>query len=129
MLDNRGDPVLINHMVNYRHAPGDAASLDAVFGALADSSRRAILARLAEGPATVGELAEPLPMSLPAVSKHLKVMERAGLLTRNKEGRSHWLRLTPRVMDEAEEWMARTRAFWEARLDKLEKYLEGEKED
>ncbi len=116
-------------MVNYRHTPGDAASLDAIFGALADSSRRTILARLAEGPATVGELAEPLPMSLPAVSKHLKVIERAGLLTRNKEGRIHQLRLTPRVMDEAEEWMARTRAFWEALLDKLEKYLKEEKGD
>ena len=116
-------------MVNYKHVAGDAASLDAIFGALADPSRRAILARLAQGPASVGELAEPLPMSLPAVSKHLKVMERAGLLTRNKEGRIHWLRLTPRVMDEAEEWMARTRAFWEARLDQLEKYLKEEKED
>ena len=112
-------------MVNYQHAPGDAAWLDAVFGALADPSRRAILARLAEGPASVGELAGPLPMSSPAVSKHLKVLERAGLLIRVRDGRVHRCRLGPGALAGAGEWISRTRAFWEGRFDSLARYLEN----
>ena len=73
---------IFNNMVNYQQGPGREAELDAVFGALADPTRRAILARLAEGSTTVGQLATPFAISLPAVSRHLKVLERAGLLAR-----------------------------------------------
>jgi len=102
--------------------------LDAVFGALADGTRRAILARLASGPARVTELAEPFAMSLPAVSKHLKVLERAGLLRRDRHGRVHNCRLQGGALDEAETWIEETRAFWEARLDNLERYLSQEED-
>lgn len=119
---------IVNHMVNYEQVSGHEAELDAVFGALADRTRRAILARLAEGSATVGELATPYDMSLPAVSKHLKVLERAGLLARDREGRIHRCRLEAQAMTEAADWIDRTRAFWEGRLERLARYLETPKE-
>jgi DNA-binding transcriptional ArsR family regulator len=98
-------------------------ALDLAFSALADPSRRAIVARLADSELTVGEIARPLPMSLPAVSKHLGILERAGLVTRRREGRVHHLRLVPGGLSPAEDWIARHRAFWESRFDALEKYL------
>lgn len=98
--------------------------LDAVFAALADPTRRAIVARLADGPASVGDVAAPFPMSLPAVSKHLKVLERAGLIARDRHGRVHTLHLDPEPMDDAQAWLRRTRAFWEARFDALARYLD-----
>ena len=116
---------MVNHVVEEAHGK----ALDAVFGALADRTRRSILARLAEGPASVGELARPFDISLPAVSKHLKVLERAGLLARDRFGRVHRCRLHPAAMTEAEHWIARTRAFWEGRLDGLARYLEEREED
>jgi DNA-binding transcriptional ArsR family regulator len=111
-------------MVNYLPA------LDATFAALADPTRRAILARLARSDAPVGELARPFSMSLPAVSKHLSVLERAGLLIREKEGRVRRCRLLPGHMHAAAEWIARYEPFWQERLDALDRYLrESQKEE
>jgi DNA-binding transcriptional ArsR family regulator len=107
-------------MVNYSAAP-----LDATFRALADPTRRAILARLARGEAMVTELAEPFLMSLPAISKHLRVLESAGLLQREIDGRVHRCRLAAEPMKDAAAWIAQYRAFWETQFDALEKYLEA----
>lgn len=115
-------------MVKYK-THTEEPDLDAVFAALSDSTRRAIIARLAGGPATVSELAEPFAMSLPAVSKHLKVLEQAGLLDRKRVGRTHTMHLDPNAMDTADEWLQRTRAFWESRLDALARYLDQEEEE
>jgi DNA-binding transcriptional ArsR family regulator len=98
-------------------------SLDAVFSALADPTRRAILARLAEGESSVTRLAEPFEISLPAISRHLKVLEGAGLLARTKDGRVHRIRLVADPMLDALEWMARYGRFWEEQLDSLEALL------
>ncbi len=107
-------------MVNYYSGP-----LDATFRALADPTRRAILARLARGEAMVTELAEPFAMSLPAISKHLRVLESAGLLQREIDGRVHRCRLAAEPMKDAAAWIAQYRAFWETQFDALEKYLEA----
>ena len=112
-------------MVNYKGTGVIDPALDAVFGALADPTRRAIIAQLAQGPASVGDLAAPLPMSPPAVSKHLKVLERAGLMDRERDGRVHRCRLRPGGMGEAEEWIHHTRAFWNGRLESLGRYFEN----
>jgi DNA-binding transcriptional ArsR family regulator len=97
--------------------------LNSVFAALADPTRRAMLGRLAQGERTVSELARPFPISLPAISKHLKVLERAGLIERRIEGRKHHCRLKPQPLLDAGEWLQACRAYWEARLDALEDYL------
>jgi DNA-binding transcriptional ArsR family regulator len=97
--------------------------LSEVFSALADPTRRAILARLAEGEATVNELAEPFPISLQAVSKHLKVLERAGLITRGKEAQWRPCRLDAAPLREVADWIAFYERFWEQRYDKLGEYL------
>ncbi|MGA8034919.1 MAG: metalloregulator ArsR/SmtB family transcription factor [Candidatus Acidiferrales bacterium] len=104
-------------------ASTDSRALDATFGALSDPTRRAILARLARGETTVSELAAPYEISLPAVSKHLSVLERAGLVTREKKGRVHRCSLVPAPMKDAGEWIEHYRRFWEAQLDSLEKFL------
>jgi DNA-binding transcriptional ArsR family regulator len=98
--------------------------LDATFAALADPTRRAILARLALGDANVMELAEPFKMSQPAVSKHLKVLERAGLISRGRDAQSRPCRLNAARLKEANEWMESYRRFWEPRFDQLDAYLE-----
>jgi DNA-binding transcriptional ArsR family regulator len=98
--------------------------LDRTFAALADPTRRAILRRLSRGEALAGELAAPFAMSLPAVSKHLKVLEAAGLLVREKRGREHRCRLEPAPIRAGEAWMDELRRFWEARLDVLAELLE-----
>ncbi len=98
--------------------------LDRTFGALADETRRAILGRLAHGDATVGELARPFRVSRPAISKHLRVLERAGLVQRAREGRISRCELDAGAMREAAEWVDRYRAFWEGRLDALSRYIE-----
>lgn len=100
-----------------------AGALDATFGALSDATRRGILARLATGETTVSELAAPYEMSLPAVSKHLRVLEGAGLVTRHKDGRVHRCRLIAEPMKNAAEWIERYRVFWEEQFDALERYL------
>ncbi len=100
--------------------------LDLAFGALADPTRRAILARLAKGQATVGELARPFDVSRPAISKHLRVLERAGLVRRVRDGRLSRCELDAEPMREAAEWVERYRGFWEQQLDSLSRYLEQE---
>jgi DNA-binding transcriptional ArsR family regulator len=98
--------------------------LDRTFAALADPTRRAILSRLAQGEASVTELAEPFDMSLPAVSKHLKVLERAGLIARSRERQWRPARLQAEPLKEVAEWAERYRQFWEESYDRLEEYLE-----
>ena len=98
--------------------------LSATFSALADPTRRAILARLALGETSVTELAEPFEMSMPAVSKHLKVLERAGLITRGREAQWRPCRIEPQALKNVDEWLERYREFWEASLDRLGEYLD-----
>lgn len=101
------------------------ALLDSTFAALSDATRRGILARLAsEGETSVSELAAPYKMSLPAVSKHLRVLEHAGLVSRQKDGRVHRCRLRPEPMKDAAAWIEHYRQFWETQLDSLARYLE-----
>jgi DNA-binding transcriptional ArsR family regulator len=101
-----------------------AEQLDRTFAALADPTRRAILARLAGGQASVTELAEPFAMSMPAVSKHLKVLERAGLIARGRERQWRPARLDAAPLKEVADWMEPYRRFWEESYDRLEEYLE-----
>jgi DNA-binding transcriptional ArsR family regulator len=101
-----------------------AKSLNRTFAALADPTRRAILARLAAGEASVTELAEPFAMSLPAVSKHLKVLERAGLIARGRERQRRPSRLEAGPLKEVADWTERYRRFWEESYDRLDEYLE-----
>jgi DNA-binding transcriptional ArsR family regulator len=97
--------------------------LDATFGALADPTRRAILLALMRGQSSVTELARPHRMSLPAVMKHLRVLQRAGLVSQRKIGRSRRCRLVARPLKNAENWISQYRAFWENHFDSLERYL------
>ena len=97
--------------------------LSITFAALADPTRRSILTRLAEGEATVNELAEPFSVSLPAISRHLKVLEHAGLIARSREAQWRPSRLQADPLDEAVEWMLSRKATWEARMDRLETHL------
>jgi DNA-binding transcriptional ArsR family regulator len=97
--------------------------LDSTFAALADPTRRAILSRLAEGDATVGELAEPFPISLQAVSKHLKVLESAGLITRGRSAQLRPSRLCGAPLKEAADWLETYRAVWDERFDRLDQRL------
>lgn len=97
--------------------------LSAQFAALADPTRRAILARLTQGEATVNELAEPFEMSLPAVSKHLKVLEKAGLISRSKEAQWRPAKLEPMAMKGMAEWLEHYRRYWDQSFDRLEDYL------
>ena len=113
-----------------RHARIDAerdGRLDRTFAALADPTRRAILAKLAEDEGvSVGELAEPFDMSWPAVSKHLRVLEKAGLLKQQRDGRVRRCHLDAKALQEANEWVEHYRAFWTQQLDALADYLEGD---
>lgn len=97
--------------------------LSAIFSALADPTRRAILARLSSGETSVTELAEPFAMSLPAVTKHLKVLERAGLIRRGREAQWRPCRLEAKPLREVSDWVEHYRCFWEQSLDRLEGYL------
>jgi DNA-binding transcriptional ArsR family regulator len=99
-------------------------TLDATFAALADPTRRAILARLATGEASVAELAEPFDMSQPAISKHLKVLERAGLISRSREAQRRPRRLEPRPLAEATDWIERYRKLWEGNFKRLDAVLQ-----
>lgn len=100
-------------------------SLSLTLAALADPTRRAILARLALREASVTQLAEPFAMSFPAVSKHLKVLERAGLVARGRDAQFRPRRLQPEPLREIDEWLESYRALWDARFDRLETYLQG----
>jgi DNA-binding transcriptional ArsR family regulator len=108
-------------MVEYTVNP---ERLDRLFGALADRTRRAILARLSKGEASVTELAAPFDMSLPAVSKHLKVLEQAGLIARGRDAQWRPCRLEPGPLKEVSEWAEGYRHFWEESYDRLDEYLE-----
>lgn len=101
-----------------------ADQLSTTFAALADPTRRAILARLALGETTVNELAKPFKMSGPAVSKHLKVLERAGLITRGREAQWRPCRLEPAALKGVDTWLEEYRRFWDERLDRLDAYLQ-----
>lgn len=109
----------INQMVNR-----STTVLDGLFGALADPTRRAIVRRLRRGEASVSEIAAPLPMSAPAVSRHLRILEGAGLVERRVEGRVHHLRLVPAALSPAAAWIEEQRRFWADRLDALAAHLE-----
>ena len=98
-------------------------TFDAVFSALSDPTRRAIVRRLADGEATVLELAEPFPITLPAISRHLKVLEQAGLITRDRDGQRRPCRLRADPLVEIAAWATHTHAAWEQRLDRLEAHL------
>ncbi len=113
--------LIFNHMVEYTSAP-----LDAVFHALADPTRRAMLGSLSQGPRTVGELAAPFAISLAAASKHIKVLEQAGLLRRSVSGRTHVCRLDAQPMHAGLEWIRHYEQFWQGRLDTLEALLRAE---
>ena len=110
---------MLNQMVEY-----DSPALDRTFAALADPTRRRLLAQLAEGEERVTELARHHSMSLAAVSKHLMVLENAGLLKRRREGRVHSMKLEAKPMKDALTWIDRYRKFWEGNLDQFEQYLE-----
>jgi len=100
-----------------------ADHLSATFAALADPTRRAILARLALGETTVGDLAAPFDMSLPAVSRHLKVLEHAGLITRGRDAQWRPCRLETQALKDVDDWLEHYRRIWEQRLDRLEEYV------
>ena len=103
--------------------PRDREPIDVVFAALSDPSRRAMVDRLIGGPASVSELARPLPISLPAVVQHLHVLEASGLVRSHKRGRVRTCHIEPAALSEAEHWIADRRATWEKRLDRLGEYL------
>ncbi len=111
--------LLFNHMVKYR-----SNDLDATFGALADATRRGILEQLSHGDSSVTKLAEPYDISLPAISKHLRVLEKAGLLSQEKDGRVRRCRLDAGPMKEVSDWVSRYQRFWEQQLDSLAGFLD-----
>jgi DNA-binding transcriptional ArsR family regulator len=108
--------------------PNQSTDLGRVFQALADPTRRAVLERLAGGPAAMSELAQPFRMALPSFSQHLDVLEDCGLVRSSKEGRVRTYRIEPRAMKAAEGWLAKQRVLWTRRLDQLDDYLEDLKE-
>ena len=103
--------------------------LDTTFRALADPTRRGMLANLALGEKSIGELAEPFAMSFAGASKHVKVLEDAGLIARRKQGRTHVISLEARPLEEAERWLRQWEKFWSGRLDRLEALLEADKKE
>jgi DNA-binding transcriptional ArsR family regulator len=111
---------MVMEPISYIHAQ---AQLDATFAALADPTRRAILARLAQGEASVTDLAEPFAMSQPAISKHLKVLERAGLISRGRDAQRRPRRLEARALRDATQWLENYRQFWEAQFGRLDALL------
>ena len=112
-----------------KEAASRAARLDAVFAALADPTRRAIIERLSRSEARVTEVAGPFQMSLNAVSKHIRVLEASGVVERRRKGRDHILSINARSLDEVEGWIERTRRYWEKRLDAMERLLLELKKD
>jgi DNA-binding transcriptional ArsR family regulator len=110
-------------MLNDSHQTSSGA-LDRAFQALSDPIRRGMLARLSRGPASVSELAAPLPISLPAVLQHLQALEASGLIASHKSGRVRTCRIEPQALSAAEAWIAGQRAVWEGRLDRFETYVD-----
>jgi DNA-binding transcriptional ArsR family regulator len=118
ILASNGPATILNHMVKC-----SSRELDRTFGALADPTRRRILEHLAAGDRCVTDLARPHRMSLPAVSKHLRVLESAGLVRRKRDGRVHRLKLDAKPMQQAQAWIEEYRKFWETSFDRLDEYL------
>ncbi len=106
-------------------APGD---LDRIFGALSDSTRRQIIVRLTQGEATLSELAEPFDLTMPGLSKHVTVLQRAGIVDKRRRGRSHYCRLRTERLAAADEWLRTQTAFWEDRLEGLAAFLDGDED-
>jgi DNA-binding transcriptional ArsR family regulator len=125
-LDWRGAGNILNQMVEHESHPAPGKALDLAFAALADPTRRRIVQRLADGDARVTDLAEPFSMSLNAVSKHLKVLERAGLVKRRRAGREHHIALEGEPIRQVARWASEYERFWTERLDDLEAYLHNE---
>ena len=125
MVDNRAGRRIFNLMVDKNSDRRDAGLLDGVFRALADPTRRAMLADLAAGPCTVGELAAPFDISLAGASKHIQVLERAGLIRREVRGRVHTCRLDAGPLHAGAEWMRHYERFWNRKLDALEALLKA----
>jgi DNA-binding transcriptional ArsR family regulator len=113
----------VNESAARKESASRTARLDAVFAALADPTRRAIIERLSRSEARVTEIAEPFRMSLNAVSKHIRVLELSGLIERHRQGRDHILSINTRSLDEVDGWIGRTRRYWEDRLDAMEGLL------
>ena len=122
-LTKKGEVNTLNHMVKYTER------LDSTFGALAHPTRRAILVTLLAGRASISELAKPHRMSLPAVMKHVHVLEKAGLLTQKKSGRTRHCQLTGESLKDAEEWIKRYRIFWQNQFAALDRFLRQETEE
>jgi DNA-binding transcriptional ArsR family regulator len=120
-VDYRGGNAIFNHMVEYR--------LDSTFHALADPTRRGMLATLALGEKSIGELAEPFAMTLAGASKHVKVLEGAGLVARRKAGRTYFCSLRAGPLAEADQWLRQWERFWTLRLDRLEALIAAEKQE
>jgi DNA-binding transcriptional ArsR family regulator len=120
-LDGHGLDLILKYMLNYQ------TPLDLTFQALADPARRSIVERLTKGPASVSELAKPLPMSLPAVMLHLKVLEDSGLVKSQKVGRVRTCRIEAQSLSQAERWIAERRQMWERNLDRLGAFLDDTK--
>lgn len=112
-------------MTDHESAVLSQGDLDATFSALADSTRRAILERLTTGEASVTELAEPFDISLPAVSRHLKVLERARLIERRRDAQWRWCRLRPEPLRQAADWIRQYRRFWQQQLNSLERWIDA----
>lgn len=123
-VDSRVADITLNHMVEQ-----NPQQLDNVFRALADPTRREMLRRLSEGGQSVSDLAEPLPMSLAGASKHVKVLEHAGLVRRTVRGRTHWCELDASSLAEVYEWLGYYKRFWSRSLDALEALLLAQDED
>lgn len=113
----------------YRSVKYEHESIDAVFAALADPTRRAIAERLAAGSASVTELAEPFDMTLPAIVKHLSVLEHAGLVENHKDGRIRYFTLVPGQLDGVADWLERYGSFWRERFDGLHRHLHSERKE
>ena len=104
------------------------ATLDHVFGAIADPTRRSILARLAKGPARISDVAAPFPMSLTGFCKHVRILERAGLVRRTRHGRENTLALSARPLQQVADWVLNYEQFWNLRMDRLEKFFVAKKD-
>ena len=115
---------ILNHMVQYREA-----NIDRVAAAISDPTRRAIIERLARGPGRISDVAEPFAMSLTGFCKHVKVLERAGLVRRTRRGRDNTLELSPEPLRDVAQWTLKYRQFWNERLDRLEEFLARHKEE
>jgi DNA-binding transcriptional ArsR family regulator len=116
--------LIVKQMLNYKINP-----LDRAYQALGDATRRTLVDRLSKGPATVSELAAPLPMSLPAVMLHLKVLEESGLVKSRKQGRVRTCQVVPAMLSDAERWIAERRQMWERNLDRLGAFLDETKSE